>query len=46
MKSLVRKAQHLELNPLLYGQPMKLTKDWGDIFISLSIGYIFMFCVL
>ncbi len=24
MKSLVCQAQHLELNPLLYGQPMKL----------------------
>ncbi len=39
MKSLVCQAQHLELNPLLYGQPMKLAKDWGDMFISPSIGY-------
>ncbi len=39
MKSLVCQAQHLELNPLLYGQPMKLLKDWGDMFISPSIGY-------
>ncbi len=39
MKSLVCQAQHLELNPLLYGQPMKLTKDWGDMFILPSIGY-------
>ncbi len=39
MKSLVCQAQHLELNPLLYGQPIKLMKDWGDIFISPSIGY-------
>ncbi len=39
MKSLVCQAQHFELNPLLYGQPMKLTKDWGDMFISHSIGY-------
>ncbi len=30
MKRLVCQAQHLELNPLLYGQPMKLGKDWGD----------------
>ncbi len=22
-----------------YGQPMKLTKDWGDIFIYSSISY-------
>ncbi len=39
MKSLVCQAQHLELNPLLYGQPMKLSKDWGEMFISPSIGY-------
>ncbi len=39
MKSLVCQTQHLELNPLLYGQPMKLIKDWGDMFISTSIGY-------
>ncbi len=39
MKSLVCQAQHLELNPLLYEQPMKLTKDWRDMFISPSIGY-------
>ncbi len=38
MKSLVCQAQHLELNLLLYGQPMKLMKDWGDMFISPSIG--------
>ncbi len=38
MKSLVCQAQHLELNPLLYGQQMKLTKDSGDImFISSCI---------
>ncbi len=37
MKNL--QAQHLELNLLLYGQPMKLTKDWGDMFISSSISY-------
>ncbi len=39
MKSLVYQAQHLELNPLLYGQPMKLMKCWGDMFISPSISY-------
>ncbi len=38
MKSLVCQAQHLELNPLLYGQPMKLSKDWDDMFILPSIG--------
>ncbi len=39
MKSIVCQAQYLELDPLLYGKPMKLTKDWGDMFISPSIGY-------
>ncbi len=39
MKSLVCQAQHLQLNLLLYGQPMKLTKNWGDMFILPSIGY-------
>ncbi len=39
MKRLVCQAQHLELNLLLHGQPMKLTKDWVDMFISPSIGY-------
>ncbi len=39
MKSLVCQAQHLELNPFLYVQLMKLTKDWHDMFISPSIGY-------
>ncbi len=39
MKSLVCQAQHLEFNLLLYGQPMKLLKDWGDMFILPSIGY-------
>ncbi len=46
MKSLVCQAQHLELNPLLYGQPMKLMKDWGDIFISLVIILVTLFCVI
>ncbi len=39
MKSLVCQAQNPELNPLLYEQPMQLTKDWGNMFISPSIGY-------
>ncbi len=39
MNNLVCQAQHLELNPLLCGQQMKLSKDWGDMFISSSIGY-------
>ncbi len=39
MKSLVCQIYLLELNLLLYGQPMKLTKDLGDMFISSSIGY-------
>ncbi len=39
MKSLVCQELHLKFNPLLYGQPMKLTKDWDDMFISPSIGY-------
>ncbi len=39
MKSIVCQAQHLELNLLLYGQLMKLTKEWADMFISPSIGY-------
>ncbi len=39
MKSLVCQAQHLKLMALLYGQPMKLSKDWGDMFKSPSIGY-------
>ncbi len=30
-KSLIYQTQHLELN--LYGQPVKLTKNWGDMFI-------------
>ncbi len=38
MKSLVCQAQHLELNLLLYGHPMKLSTDWGDMFTP-SIGY-------
>ncbi len=36
MNNLVCQAQHLELIPLLYGQPMKLSKDWGDMLISPS----------
>ncbi len=36
MKSIVCQVQHLEVNLLLYGQPMKLTKNWGDMFISPS----------
>ncbi len=39
MKSFVCQALHLELNPLLYGQPMKLMKACGDMFIMPSIGY-------
>ncbi len=39
MKSVVCQAQDLELNLLLFGQPMKLTKDWVDMFISASISY-------
>ncbi len=39
MKSFVCQAQHLELNPLLYGQPMTLVKHWGDIFILSGFGY-------
>ncbi len=46
MKSLVcHQAQHLELNPFLYGQPMKLTKDWGDMFISSSTSYFPCKCI-
>ncbi len=40
MKSLVCQAQHLELNQFLYGQLMKLIKDWGDMFISPRIGLV------
>ncbi len=40
MKNLVCQAQHLELNLLLYGKPVKLMKDSGDIFIlSCIISY-------
>ncbi len=48
MKSLVSQAQHLELNLVLYGQPMKLSEDCGGMFILLVLVIILaaVFCVL
>ncbi len=39
VKSLAHQARHLELNPLLYVQPVKLTKDWCNIFILSCVSY-------